>query len=271
MEIKSLENTPLKTIVDAFTKSFADYFVQMPDDITYWENRFRIARLDPTLSFGMFDGDILAGFILIGVDNYDGHLTAFNTGTGILPEYRGKGIVDRLYGFAMPLFKGRGITGCSLEVIEINHKAIKVYERIGFKKSRFYRCFKGELNIFPENVRLHKVDFSDIPLEKRLYYNSWDHTDKAIELSLGYSTFEVFHNEKAIGYFVIDTATGYIPQLNIYTANKEHWHTLFNGIANLSPVVKLNNIDERNTGLIESFTVAGLDNFINQFEMQMDI
>lgn len=271
MEIKSLENTPLKIIVDALTKSFADYFVKMPDDITYWGNRFRIARLDPTLSFGMFDGDILAGFILIGVDNYDGHLTAFNTGTGVLPEYRGKGIIGRLYEFGMPLFKGRGITSCSLEVIEINHKAIKVYERIGFKKSRFYRCFKGELNTSPENVSLHKVDFSDIPLEKRLHYNSWDHTDKAIELSLTYNAFEVLHTDKAIGYFVIDTATGYIPQLNIYTPHKEQWNILFNGIANLFPVVKVNNVDERNTILIESLTLAGLDNFINQFEMQIDI
>lgn len=270
MEIKNLEHTLLQDIVTALVESFSDYFVQMPNSISYWENRFRIARLDPTLSFGMFDGKNLAGFILIGVDSQEGHLTAFNTGTGVLPAYRGKGIVDKLYEYAIPQFKSRGINHCALEVIDVNNKAIKVYERIGFTKNKFYHCFKGELVSPQENVNLCKVDFNDIPLNKRSHLKSWDHTDKAIQIAGSYTCFEVIKKESPIGYFVIDT-TGYIPQMNIYDSESQHWEVLLSGIAIVSPIVKINNVDARNEGLVTALLKRGLDNFINQYEMQMGI
>lgn len=270
MQVKSLETTPLKDIVSALVEAFSDYSVPMPNDVTYWENRLRIARLDPTLSFGMFDGNVLIAFILIGVDNEEGHLTAFNTGTGVLPAYRGKGIVDKLYAHVIPYFKNRDISQCALEVITTNDKAIWVYERIGFSKQRLYHCFKGGLKPQIENITLHKIDFSDVPLSQRLQFKSWDHTDKAISLSYTYSTFEVQQNGSSIGYFVIDTATGYIPQLNVYN-NNGLWNMLFNGIINLVQTVKINNIDERNTGLVQALNDAGLENFIDQYEMKMII
>ena len=269
MEIKNLEHTPLKDIVAALVEAFSDYFVPMPDSVSYWENRFRIAMLDPTLSFGMFDGDSLVGFILIGVDNHGGHLTAFNTGTGVLPKYRGMAIVDKLYEYAIPQFKSRGITHCALEVIERNQKAIKVYERIGFEKHIFYHCFKGELIAPAENVSLHEVDFDDIPLDKRSHLNSWDHTDKAIQIAGNYSCFEVVQNETAIGYFVIDSATGYVPQLNSYNDEAAHWEVVLNGIAMVCSTVKINNVDSRKAYLAAALLKSGLDNFINQYEMQM--
>jgi ribosomal protein S18 acetylase RimI-like enzyme len=271
MEIKNLEHTPLKDIVTALVEAFSDYFVQMPNNIPYWENRLRIARHDPTLSFGMFDGTVLAGFILIGVDIHEGHLTAFNTGTGVLPNYRGKNIVDKLYEHAIPQFKSRGITHCSLEVIEANHKAIKVYERIGFAKNSFYYCFKGELKTPQENMILKKIDFDDVHLDKRSHLNSWDHTDKAIQLAANYSCFEVLENEKAMGYFVIDPATGYIPQLNIYSNKDSNWEMLLSGIATISQTIKINNVDSKKEDLVKALLKRGLDNFINQYEMQMSI
>lgn len=269
MKIKSLEQVSLKIIANALAEAFADYFVPMTNDTVYWENRFRIARLDPTLCFGMFDENLLVGFILIGVDNVDGKLTAFNTGTGVLPAYRGKGIVDALYSHALPQFRARSIDQCSLEVIQENHKAIRVYERIGFSKAKLYYCFRGELRPEPENITLKKIDFDDVPLDKRSHYNSWDHTDKAIELSFSYSCFEVLKDEKPAGYFVIDPENGYIPQMNIYN-EQTGWNTLFNGIVNLVPEIKVNNVDSRNTILVASLR-SNLNNFINQYEMRMDI
>lgn len=272
MEIRNLENTPVEVIVDALVKSFADYFLQLPDNIQYWQNRFKIARVDLSLSFGMFDGDMLAGFILIGVDVQDDKLTAFNTGTGVLPQYRGSAIVDKLYEHALPLFKSKDIKSCALEVIEANDKAIRVYERIGFSKKRFYRCFKGGFMQGNNKVIVKETLFVDIIIKSRSpSYNSWDHTDKAIQQVKTYNSFEVLYNEMPIGYFVIDVSTGYIPQLDIYTSYKEHWQLLLEGIAQKSTVIKINNIDDRREDLIEALLQIGLDNFINQYEMQMDI
>ena len=64
MKIRSLENTAIEDIVFAILVSFENYFVTMPTDPNYWSQRFKRARVDFSLSFGMFVDDMLIGFII---------------------------------------------------------------------------------------------------------------------------------------------------------------------------------------------------------------
>jgi ribosomal protein S18 acetylase RimI-like enzyme len=107
--------------------AFDGYFVKMPDSLDYWATRFKQARVNYHYSFGVFDASRLVAFIIQGMDIHDGQLTAFNTGTGVLPAYRGQKLVDRLYDHAIPRLKERGIQKCQLEVIQENERAIRVY------------------------------------------------------------------------------------------------------------------------------------------------
>jgi len=102
MKIKSLETTSLHEIVTCFSEAFADYIIKMPNDPVFWKERWRLARVRYDLSFGAFEGDQMVGFIMIGVDQDAGHLTAFNTGTGVIPAFRGRQIVDKIYEKAIP-------------------------------------------------------------------------------------------------------------------------------------------------------------------------
>lgn len=270
MEIRPLNQTALRAIVDCLLIAFEDYFVPMPSDLNYWADRFKGARVDLTLSYGAFDGDQLAGFIIHGIDDYKGHRTAFNTGTGVIPRYRGQQLVDKIYAYAISRLKEQGITQCALEVIQDNHRAIRVYERIGFSITRNFLCFNGKLQQESENLEVRPVPFEQVQClrtDHQLY--SWDNVNAAIQTAGSiYTTYLVKRGEKNIGFFTVNPKNGYLAQ---YEASPEEFPSLLAGIQGVHPDVRINNVDQERAEMILFFLSAGLDNHIDQYEMVMQI
>ena len=125
-----------------FVEAFADYEL----DMSYMtrermHNRAVKNGVDYTLSVGVFDGSRLVGITLIGVDRWRGEPAAFDATTGIVPRYRGKGIARRMFEFALPELRRRGIRKFVLEVLQSNEPAVKVYRKTGFTIVREFDCF----------------------------------------------------------------------------------------------------------------------------------
>ena len=125
MKFTTLENTAFPTIMETFYTSFENYFVTFPRNNPGFKQRFADAKTDFRYSIGVFDGDRLVAFILHAVDTRKGLKTAFNIGTGVLPEYRGQALVKRMYEFSFPMLKDAGVEFLQLEVIVENESAIK--------------------------------------------------------------------------------------------------------------------------------------------------
>lgn len=274
MEIRDLSNTSLEEVVFAILMAFEGYFVTMPSDPTYWKGRFQAARVDWTCSFGLFDEGELVAFIINGIDHRGTAKVAFNTGTGVVPKYRGQRIVDQLYEYAFPFFKQKKITHYALEVVQGNSRAIRVYERIGFVITKEYYCFKGKLAASTYQTTLKQNNLDKIQVPKEHLY-AWDNSTSAIKNSPkgAYSCYEVLNpKEEKIGFFVINPKSGYLPQFEIYqTDSKENWTLLFDGIAQVNRAVKINNIDAKRTGQRTILVNLGLENVINQYEMERKI
>jgi RimJ/RimL family protein N-acetyltransferase len=274
VEIKDLGSTDIAVIVDCLVRSFADYFVPMSPDIEYWKARFRLSRIDLNLSVGYFEHGILTGFILTGIDKHQGLMTAYNGGTGVVPSSRGKGVVDKLYEYAIPHFKSTGIEKCLLEVITQNHRAIKVYERIGFQKTKTFRCFKGFL---PENTNKHSLEiiaFEDInqPSMQEPQNLCWDHMAHAMQLAG--DTFTCYKLTDAhfspVGFFMLNRENGYVSQLDLLASREPaQWDSLIQSMGLVVSSVKINNIDARRHDLIEALERNRMENFINQYEMEL--
>ena len=81
--------------------------------------------------------------------------TAFNSGTGVVPKYRGRRIVKQLYDFAIPELLKRGVEKCGLEVIKENEKAIKAYRRVGFEIIKILKCLIKSTGKSGNNENLH--------------------------------------------------------------------------------------------------------------------
>ena len=273
MEIKNLKDLPFGDIVQAIGESFADYFVPLPSEVAYWEQRFKGARVNLELSFGMFDQDKLVGFIINGVDYSNGFKTAFNTGTGVTEAARGHGVTDNLYQYAMPIFKEHGIQCCSLEVIEQNARAIHVYERIGFNISKRLKCFKGSVTPSDEKVAVQEIPFSTLEPASTAVdkFYSWDNTSTAIKASGDiYKCYNVKdENGTDVGYFIMNPSSGYIAQFEPGSDHPRQALQLLAGVSSVANVVKINNVDTNRTYITSSFLKAGLENFIDQYEMHM--
>lgn len=269
MNIRNLAAINTKDIVKCLLSAFSNYFVSLPQSVVYWETRFKAARVDRNLSFGMFDEDKLVGFIITGIDEHEGKLTAFNSGTGVLPEYRGTAIVDKLYEHAIPIFKNCGVEKCMLEVIQENERAINVYRRIGFQIKRNLTSWKGVLPETDLNYRLNKVDFQHI-LDLGLYraeFYSWDNLSEAVQLSEDTKDSYLItdEKEKLKGYFTVGGG-GQIVQL--HAVENGDLSEVIKSLSNISPEIKFGNIPQERDELLSTIKSFGFKNTVNQYEME---
>ncbi|MCB0374923.1 MAG: GNAT family N-acetyltransferase [Sinomicrobium sp.] len=271
MNVKNLGDTPFETIVTCFLSAFDNYFVKMPEDPAYYHKRWKAARVRFDRSYGMFDGEKLAGFIINGIDRRNGQLTAFNTGTGVLPEYRGNRIVKAIYDHAIPDLVKNGITKCSLEVIKANEPAVKAYKSVGFAICKGYKCFSGPLTADPrteavlKELRYDELDWDNLP-DQDCY--SWEHHKNSVREG-DYRYFQLLKDGVPRSYFIINPENGYVAQLGVFNSNKTTWNDLFAAIRSISPTVKINNVDERLSDKLAHIAAAGPANTIDQYEMEL--
>lgn len=271
MQIKNLSKTSIEKIVTCFSDAFSEYAIKMPTDPAFWAKRWKSARVDYALSFGVFDQEKLVAFIINGIDEHDGKRTAFNTGTGVIKAYRGQQLVDKMYAAATPHFKEKGIKKWMLEVLCNNERAIRVYQRIGFKINRTLKCFKGPINISNPEISTKAIDFNDRPskVNPNHHFYSWDNRNEAILTSDDYKTYLVYDKSGTyIGYFSLIPANNYLVQ---YEADPANFSSLLAGIASVNSVIKVNNVDSKRVVIIEQLLKAGLENTVDQFEMEIEM
>lgn len=272
MVIQTLYSTPMPAIVDCILTAFEGYFVQLPHDIDYWENRFNASRVDLNYSYGAFDNDRLVAVVIHGIDTYEGKLTAFNQCTGVVASHRGKHIIDKIYQVAIPSLKSIGVKQCRLEVIQDNLKAINVYKRIGFSIDKSFLCFKGKLSNNNSAYTIEKSNRDSI-FDINSHYNgfySWENGNNAVLQNTGNLDYYLIKNEmgRIVGYSIISPKNSQILQIESLT------NDLIGVIQSLSikyKEIKINNVLQHRVDYIASLQSLGLDNYINQFEMFMEL
>lgn len=268
MKIENLHKSSTESIVDCLTKAFNNYFVPVPSEVSFWKTRFENARVNKSFSWGVYQNNHLAGFIINAIDTDNGELTAFNTGTGILPKYRGNQLVDKMYEYGIPQLKNKGVSRCILEVIDKNEKAIKVYERIGFNITHELKCYQGEITT-KRNTTIQEIKLDQINNSESDKYYSWDNKRKTIlKAGRNYTVFRVYEHGDSIGHFILNPKNGYLAQLEV---KKNNWESLFDGIGQVQSKIKINNIHQNRIGLIEYLDHINIPNTVNQYQMEMKI
>jgi len=188
------------------------------------------------------------------VDNRAGKLTAFNTGTGVVPNHRGKRIVSAMYEYALNDLKQHGIERSTLEVITKNERAVRAYQGVGFKICKNYQCFAGEIKLEAEDQfelkerPLTTVNWDELPNQE---YYSWDFQPKTI--LLGENTFhEVWNDGKPESYFILNLGKNRLLQFDLLNETERGWIRLFSAIRQISDKVSTINVDDRLTQKLRS-------------------
>lgn len=77
-----------------------------------------------------------------------------SVGMGLLPAYRGRGIGHQLLSACLAKARSNGITRVELEVRADNDRAIKLYERMGFRREALKRCGMRFDGIYYDTVQM---------------------------------------------------------------------------------------------------------------------
>jgi ribosomal protein S18 acetylase RimI-like enzyme len=129
--IKFLDKISFDSLFVAFSEAFNTYEIQVnKEELRVMLNRRGFV---PELSFGAFENDKLVSFTLNGIGVFNALKTAYDTGTGTIKEYRGKGIASKIFTYSLPFLKDAGVSQYLLEVLQHNTSAVSVYKSWAFQ------------------------------------------------------------------------------------------------------------------------------------------
>lgn len=274
MEIKSLENTPIREIVLTLNFAFSDYFVPINFTEEYVNERWAASGVDYSLSLGVFDKDKLVGFIIHAINNYGETKVAYNASTGVIPSHRRQGLLTKLYSKAITALQINGIQKSTLECITKNERAILAYQKVGFTIDRQYKLYKfdwKQIEIKSKfEVKVNTDFLFDDFKELQNYFPSIENQNHCLEkYKENLISIAVFDAEEIVAYLIFHKDSKRIHRLG---AKDNNWNIfgeiLFSGL----PTGNYNiiNVDTVNSTIHDFFKKMNFDNYIDQYDMSFD-
>ena len=268
-----LSDADFDSLYDCFLAAFSDYEVDM--QMLREQFRQRIVRdgVRLTLSAAAFDDERMVGFCINGAGMWRGTETAYDAGTGVVREYRGRGIGKQLFAFLTPRLKSEGVKQYLLEVLTSNTAAASLYRKLGFVDTRRFAVFRSS------DTRIkRRRDFSIERVEKpnwQLYesfwdgYPSWQNSIEACERVAGDRSFvAAYVNDECVGYGVAFLPSGNLMQLAVSPKHRRRGigSTILAALETPERL-KINNIDEALTAALAFYEANGYKQVLGQYEM----
>ena len=246
--IHSLESVSFKDLYAAFSSAFKDYDFSLNAD----ELRRMLDRrgYNPQLSFGAFFEGRLISFVFNGTGMYNNILTAYDTGTGTVPSFRGLHLTQKIFTFSLELIYQQGVRQYVLEVLQhilqVNHTACR---------------------ILPSDLKncLNQTAWFD-------FHPSWQNDRASLERGIdNLDILGAYEREELVGFVIFEPASGDISSLAVakdYRRKGIGKSLLKSAVSHFqSDVLKFTNVDcdcESVTGFLSSL---GLTPKGQQFEM----
>lgn len=160
---KRLSMVSFEDALSLFNKGFEGYSIPMKLTMEQFIGRFGIEGLSVELSVIAFDEDTPIGFILQGIRKQDGINISWNGGTGIIPEYRGKGMGALLMKEAEDILLENDVAISTLEALSENAPAIHLYEKCGYEIQDKLVFLSGSGKLVDELPELEEYEIDRFP------------------------------------------------------------------------------------------------------------
>lgn len=266
LEVLTLENMNVHTIYQVFEDAFTDYIVKFEKNPALHIERWLSAGVDFTLSYGVKCDGVLGAFLLHAPR---GEL-AMNLATGVRRIHQGKGLTGLMYERIRADLPSRGYLRGRLEVITENHRAIRAYEKSGFRRGRFLRSWKGTagaLRASSGHYSFRQVVLTEEHRSLSPYSWAFEQSTEVIERRKGkLELHELREGNTLLAYAVWNPGSMNLVQL----AGKDR-----DRVMGLLSAMKLSgehfgmiNVPEESV-VNAVLSQAGLVNFLNQYEMEM--
>lgn len=278
MIFKTLQDTSIEDLTAAFNAAFKNYFVTINFTPEQLLEKFKVDGVKLNLSIGAFEENKLIGFIFHGTNDDVENLIAYNAGTGVVPEYRGKHLVTNMYEFIFPVLKDAEVKKIVLEAITENEKAIRVYKRLNFSITRKVDCYKGSISMndeLLEHIVLQKDEIDNAVVKSFWDFQpAWQNSFYAIEKQPENITNLIVEKEdRIVGYLILNHVSGRIMQFAAHKAYRMHGigTVLFRKAAELKKELMLINIDNEAKTTSVFLKSLGFKQYISQYEMELSL
>jgi GNAT superfamily N-acetyltransferase len=282
---KNFRKNEISHMRNSFNKAFSDYILPIHLSPRAFEHKILYkSNINLKYSVGSYYKHQLVGFIFQSINSYEDKKTAYNGGTGVISQFRGNNLTEKMYAHVYPKIKKFGVEQCVLEVLSINKPAIKVYERFGFEKSKFFHCLK--LSVASKYL-LNREKFPGLKFHKPAVPN-WKAYQSFCDLEASFlDTIPLLRNNyrnetiiearldnQLIGFIIFNKRMGRVGHIAVNPVHRGK------GIGSLlifhtyklchKKSIYILNINERYYGLISFFLRLGFKNEIDQFELKHD-
>lgn len=259
--IRELRGDDFEALHRAFNEAFSDYAVKM--SISPEQLREMLTRRGwvPEASAAAFDDGRIVGFVANGID----HARGYNSGTGVVPSHRRRGLAAALMARSLDLLRVRGASRYVLEVIETNEPAVALYRRLGFGEERRLQCwsYTGQsLSNLPDlgrGVLSRLAEFGEMQ-------PAWQ--NETASLRRARAPFAVLGNDR--GLAVVFPATGDLAQIAVRRDSRRKGLggiLLDAAAAHAGKPLRIINVDDRDAGVAAFLERVGATRTVRQIEM----
>ncbi len=210
-------------LYEAFLDAFSDYVIPFALTDEQFRNHIMLNAVDLARTAGYFEDGRLVGFSLTGFGRWNGKLTAYDAGTGVVPDRRRRGLSDAMFKMMLPVFEENGIEQFLLEVVTTNTRAINLYKKLDFQTIRDLALLQCDGNLHTSAAPSQDIqirDFDDPDWEHLTTFwdgaPSWQNSVEAVIRSQKMKRIcGAFLDGKCVGYIVFSSKFGRVAQIAV--------------------------------------------------------
>lgn len=278
LEYRYLSGKDFKDCCEIFIVAYSDYFVPLKMTGQQFDNHLAQTSVDLEKSVGAFVDGKMIGLTLNGFGEWNGEPTVYDSGTGIIADFRNRGAGRGMFEFMMPDLKKDGHRQILLEVITENLKAIRLYRGLGFETTRTLIYFVRE-SVFGAAAKtefeIREISSPDWKLLKTFGAGkpAWQNSVAAFERN-GTKKIIIgaFEREKCVGYGTAYCNSGLVNQIAVAETHRRRGAAT-QILAELQKCVgehknlRVSNVDENLNDVIGFLENRGFGEHLRQFEM----
>lgn len=282
---RHLRESDFEQLHQTTLRAFSNYVVEYQPTQEVLRRMLFIENVQLDLSVGAFDGEKMVGFTINGAGRWNEKATAYDAGTGVLPEYQRRGISRQMFDFILPVLRAEKFEQYLLEVIKENEPAFRLYRDLGFETQRELGVFRQK-EFLPVKSRQGGVEVKELKtLDWELlksfwsYYPSWQNSIDAIKRGLSQDSIVktilgLFFQGKLIGYGIVFHRSGSVPQIAVSEEYRGYGfgHILINALREKSgkPLSVLN-VDTEAEEVMTFLMENNFELLTSQYEMLLKL
>ena len=274
-KFRLLTTADFHSLYECFLEAFSDYQVSLQMTELQFEQRVKRDGVELELSAGAFDGERMIGFYMNARGMWKGKLTAYDAGTGVVPDHRRRGVAAELFDFVAPQLKQRRVSQYLLEVLISNERAVSLYRKLGFRELRRLAVLRASERMKPlddvEGVSLRRLEEPEWDVFCAYWDGepSWQNSIDAVGRARDQCEIVgAFVDEKCVGYGIVFKPSGILMQLAVAHGFRRRGigrRILFELSGDV--MLKTNNVDEELKGTLAFYEACGFEVGLRQFEM----